>query len=125
MLFKAEISAFAKRLQTELTEVLKLLILTAPLLLLGEHFGGPLGSCCKLKIITANKKSCCNSKNVTVHNVAENQKLMTGNNARARMGGGGLSTIMNESRTLRHRGHFSVPCKFSTNTWVQGEPLGV
>ena len=62
MLFKAEISAFTKRSQTELIELLKLLILTALLLLLGEHFGGPLGSCCKLKIITANKKKLLQSK---------------------------------------------------------------
>ena len=62
ILVKADISAFTKRSQTELTEVLKLLIVTAPLLLLGEHFGDPLGSCCKLKIITTNKKKLLQSK---------------------------------------------------------------
>lgn len=62
MLFKAEISAFTKRPQTELIELLKLLIQTVLLLLLGEHFGGPPGSCCKLKIITANKKKLLQSK---------------------------------------------------------------
>ena len=62
MLFKTEISAFTKRSQTELIELLKLLILSALLLLLEEHFGGPLGSCCKLKIITANKKKLLQSK---------------------------------------------------------------
>ena len=65
------------------------------------------------------KKSSCNSVNVAVHNkVAENQKVMTGIYARARMGGGGISTLMNASRTVGHRECFSVPCKFSTNTWV-------
>lgn len=44
---------------------------------------------------------------------------MTGNYARARMGGAGLSTLMNESGTVGHREHFSIPCKFSTNAWVQ------